>query len=105
MPLLGRTLENKTLPEMIESSHASFFSSEEMEGIFKETFGPPLEQRAFVYVGKNRWVRETGGGFKHLFYLYPFRPGLITIRMQPSRLILCPEWRQARCASGLSRNI
>src|SRR4029077_5578051 len=43
--------------------------------IFSEYFGPHVEERGFVYVGKNRWVRETNAGFKHLFYLYPYNPG------------------------------
>jgi hypothetical protein len=58
---------------MFEPGHrASFFTSEEMREIFNEYFGPCAEKRGFVYVGKNRWVRETNAGFKHLFYLYPF---------------------------------
>jgi hypothetical protein len=54
---------------------ASFFSSGEMAGLFQEVFEPLLVDLGFSYVGKIRWVRETGEGFKHLFYLYPFRPG------------------------------
>jgi hypothetical protein len=46
-----------------------------MEEIFREYFEPPLDQRGYLYAGKNRWVRENSAGFKHMFYLYPFRPG------------------------------
>jgi hypothetical protein len=46
-----------------------------MEEMFKKFFGPPLEKYGFEFVGKNRWVRDTGLEFKHLFFLYPFRPG------------------------------
>jgi hypothetical protein len=53
----------------------SSFSSQEMEGIFQETFGPSLEELGFTYIGKARWVRETAAEFKQLFYLHPFRPG------------------------------
>lgn len=52
-----------------------FFSSEEMEDLFRETCDQALAELGFQYVGKCRWVRETKAGFKHLFYFYPFRPG------------------------------
>ena len=54
---------------------ASFFSSEEMESIFLESLGPALLARNFEYCGKCRWARQTPLEFKHLFFLYPFRPG------------------------------
>jgi hypothetical protein len=54
---------------------STFFSSKEMEDLFRETFDPLLVELRFQFVGKGRWIRETGAGFKHLFYFYPFRPG------------------------------
>jgi hypothetical protein len=60
---------------MDSENSSSFFSSVQMEKLFQETFDPLLAKRGFQYVGKNRWVRDLGAGFKHLFYLYPFRPG------------------------------
>src|SRR5260370_33905800 len=54
---------------------SKFFSPAEMEKMFKEVFGPRLKSLGFQSIGKSRWVRETGLGFKHLFYFHPFRAG------------------------------
>src|SRR5258708_5117789 len=54
---------------------SKFLSPAEMEKMFKEVFGPRLESLGFKSIGKSRWVRETGLGFKHLFYFHPFRAG------------------------------
>jgi hypothetical protein len=61
---------------MSEADSIQFHSSAEMEKLFLKHFAPALEAKGFDYVGKCRWVRETGKGFKHLFYLYPWRPGM-----------------------------
>ncbi len=52
-----------------------YFTSVQMEELFRCAFDPLLAERHFEFVSKARWVRETGYGFKHLFYFYPFRPG------------------------------
>jgi tetratricopeptide (TPR) repeat protein len=61
--------------DMDPENASSFLSSLEMEELFQQTFGPSLDHRGFQYAGKNLWIRDTGVGFKYLFYLYPFRPG------------------------------
>jgi hypothetical protein len=60
----------------MDSEHtSSFLNSVKMEELFLETFGPLLIQRGFQYVGKIRWIRDLGIGFKHVFYLHPLRAG------------------------------
>jgi hypothetical protein len=92
---------------MDTSYAASFFSSEEMEELFQEVFGPLMVNLEFEYAGKIRWVRETGEGLKHLFYLYPFRPGAdyypygalsfdYVPRMEAGKLRLRPSAKHAR---------
>jgi hypothetical protein len=34
-----------------------------------------LFRHRFSYAGKAQWIRQTAADFKHVFYLYPFRPG------------------------------
>jgi hypothetical protein len=78
-----------------------------MEKMFKEVFGPRLGPLGFQSIGKNRWVRDTGQGFKHLFYLHPFRAGAdyypygaisfdYTPRIERGKVRLRPEPKHAR---------
>ncbi|HEX4646433.1 MAG TPA: tetratricopeptide repeat protein [Verrucomicrobiae bacterium] len=86
---------------------SKFYTPAEMEKMFKEVFGPRLLQLGFQYIGKNRWVRETGLGFKHLFYFHPFRAGAdyypygaisfdFAPRIERGKVRLRPEPKHAR---------
>ncbi len=61
--------------DMDPENASSFLSSAEMEKLFQQAFDPSLTSCGFQYTGKNRWIRDAGVGFKHIFYLHPFRPG------------------------------
>lgn len=52
-----------------------YFTSVQMEEILKNVFGPTLQELGFLYCGKCRWFRQAENEIKHVFYLYPHRPG------------------------------
>ena len=93
--------------EMEPSYSSSFYSSKEMEELFRDAFDPSLVELGFQFVSKGRWIRETGAGFKHLFYFYPCRPGAdyfpygalsfdFVPRVEAGKVRIRPEAKDAR---------